>query len=408
MQILYIDHYAGSPNYGMEYRPYYLAREWVRSGHKVTIVGASYSHVRQKQPKCAKKNAYETIDDIQYIWCKTPVYKGNGFPRAKNIFSFVAGLYSLIPKLQELHPDIVIASSTHPLDIFPAAKLAKKVCAKLVFEVHDLWPLTPVEVGGMSSKHPFIMLLQWAENYAYKNADSVISLLPGAKRHMLNHGLKSNKFHVVPSGIDLAEWESNHDKLPTSTHQSTFNKLKAQGKFIVGYAGSHGKANALDQLVDAAKIIGNSPFHFVFVGDGPEKNRLISKVQTFLLKNVTFLPSVSKSTVPALLAEMDALYLGWLNRPIYRFGINPNKLFDYMMAGKPIIHSCSASNDLVAKARAGISVEAENPHAIAKAIRTLATMTTEQRDKLGQLGKEYVFRNHDYRLLAQKFLADCV
>ena len=137
---------------------------------------------------------------------------------------------------------------------------------------------------------------------------------------------------------------------------------------------------------------------------GAEKTNLAGQAKALNLRNVIFLPAVSKNVVPALLREMDALYIGWQNKPIYRFGVSPNKVFDYMMASKPVIHSVNASNDVVAESGCGITVPPENPEAIAEAIRQLAFMSENQREELGQRGRNYVLKHHDYRVLAQRFL----
>lgn len=164
MNIILINHYAGSNIHGMEFRPYYLAREWVKLGHSVTIVAASFSHLRQKNPDLSEMME-EVIDDIRYIWLPVNKYQGNGVMRFKNMLAFIYQLYKNMGKFIELKPDVVIASSTYPLDSYPAYKLAKKTGAKFVFELHDLWPLSPMELGGMSKWHPFIMLMQKAEDF---------------------------------------------------------------------------------------------------------------------------------------------------------------------------------------------------------------------------------------------------
>ncbi|HSP86699.1 MAG TPA: hypothetical protein VLN45_01085, partial [Ignavibacteriaceae bacterium] len=136
MNILLINHYAGSPGLGMEYRPYYMAREWQKAGHKLLIIAASNAHVRTHQFKLSKNYEKHIIEGIDYLIFKTPEYQGNGFSRVLNMFSFVKGLYQnskIISK--EFKPDVVIASSTYPLDIFPAKRIANISKAKLFFEV---------------------------------------------------------------------------------------------------------------------------------------------------------------------------------------------------------------------------------------------------------------------------------
>src|SRR6478736_1173117 len=194
----------------MEYRPYYLAREWVRAGHQVLILAASQSHVRTTQPQPGG----ETIDGIAYCWYETPAYEGNGLGRVRNIWSFCRQVWSDADALASAFaPDVVIASSTYPMDIWIARRVAEKAKAKLVYEVHDLWPLSPIELSGMSPRHPFALLCQRAENDAYRDADVVVSMLPKVQQHMSSHGLDLNKLHIVPNGISLDEWEGETEAL---------------------------------------------------------------------------------------------------------------------------------------------------------------------------------------------------
>ena len=135
MNILLVNHYAGSPRHGMEYRPYYLAREWVRAGHRVRIVAASFSHVRSRQPELPPggPSAFdETIDGIGYRWLRTPAYRGNGVGRVLNMLRFLTRLWRGSKDLaMAFRPDVVIASSTYPMDIWVARRLARKIAGVL-------------------------------------------------------------------------------------------------------------------------------------------------------------------------------------------------------------------------------------------------------------------------------------
>lgn len=407
MNILYINHYAGSIYHGMEYRPYYLAREWVKHGHNVTIVASNYSHIRQKNIELNADLDYleEMIDGIRYFWCKTPPYGENGIKRVINIFAFLRKVWNLKDNIIANHkPDLVIASSTYPFDTLLAKEIAKKHQAKFVYEVHDLWPLTPMEVGGMSRWHPFIMAMQWAENYGYKNADKVVSLLPKADKYMQEHGMDKDKFIYISNGVAVSDWLNATKKMPNE-HQNELSRLKhIENKFIIGYAGGMGEANALDFLLDAAKLIGDKSIHVVMIGDGPKKEHLQARIKTELIENITILPAINKLQIPDFLSACDALYIGWNKLPIYRFGICPNKLFDYMLAQKPIIHSVTAGNDLVDEARCGLSVAAEDINEISSAIQNMKNLKAENRERMAKNGHDYVLRNHDYRILATRFL----
>lgn len=149
MNILYIDHYAGSLEYGMEFRPYYLAREWEKLGYKVRIIAGNFSHLRTTQPTVKKDFQIDYVDNIEYQWIKTGTYQGNGVSRALTMFKFVGKLFVNARKIvQDFKPDVVITSSTYPLDSFAGYRIAKKAKAKYIHETHDIWPLTLVEIGA--------------------------------------------------------------------------------------------------------------------------------------------------------------------------------------------------------------------------------------------------------------------
>ncbi|MBA4538047.1 glycosyltransferase family 4 protein [Bacillus aquiflavi] len=404
MNILLINHYAGSNIHGMEYRPYHLAKEWVSLGHNVTIIAASHSHIRTKQPEVMDKWTEEFLDGIKYIWIKTPEYEGNGIKRILNMLSFIKELsFNIKHIVDQIEPSIVIASSTYPLDIYPASRIAKKANAQFIFEVHDLWPLSPMLLGNMSRFHPFIMTMQKAENDAYRKAHKVVSLLPKADQHMIEHGMASHKFTYLPNGIAVDQWLEANENIPPG-HQTIIDELKLEGKFLIGYAGTHGIANALEYLFDACEALKDDPVAFVLVGKGPDREKLIETAKQKKLNNIYFLPVINKKAIPDFLSKMDCLYIGWRKSPLYQFGVSPNKLLDYMMSGKPIIHGIEAGNDLVAEAQCGISIPPEDPEQIAFAVRKMMNTPEQTRKAMGSSGKNFVMSKHDYKVLAKDFL----
>lgn len=399
MNILLINHYAGSPEYGMEFRPYYMCKEWIKRGHQVLIIGGSYSHLRKQQP--SKES--ETIDGVNYRWVRLNTYKGNGLGRIASMGLFVTKLSACYKKyLDGFKPDIVIASSTYPLDIYPAHKIAKKYKAKLIYEVHDLWPLSPMELGGYSPSHPFIKIMQKAEDDCYRFVDGVVCMLPKAEEHMKERGLKDGKFFYVPNGIVLSDWDSPME-LPKE-HKVFLDGLRKSGKTIVGFAGAHGIANSLYSAIDAVSLLKENNIDFVLVGTGPEKENLQKYVENKQYDNIHFLSPVNKLAVPSLLREMDILYIGLQKQSLFRFGISPNKLFDYMMAGKPVVQAIEAGNNIVKEANCGLNAEPDNIREIKDAILEIANMSKEERVKLGENGREFVLKNHTYGVLAERFL----
>lgn len=408
MNIIYLNHYAGAPAYGMEFRPYYLAREWARLGHQVCMVAADFSHVRSRQPSRSAKVPWrwsEVIDGIDYQWYGTPSYNGNGLSRAFNIATFLAQVTLDASRLvDEYRPDVVIASSTYPMDIWVARRLARIADAKLVFEVHDLWPLSPIEIGGMSPSHPFIRVCQAAENVAYRDADLVVSMLPNIAAYAANKGLPKNRLAIVPNGISIDDWNDRHDSLLREDLQIAVNSANEAGHKIVAYTGSHGKPNALDTLLDAAHILKDEPFAFILVGDGHEHERLQSRVREEMLNNVQMFKPIPKAQIKTLLSSVDMAYLGAPRHSIYRFGVSPNKLIDYMMARVPILYAIEAGNDPVAEASCGLSVVAENPQALATAIRKIGVMPPATLKAMGNNGRQFALTHHAYDVLARTFI----
>jgi glycosyltransferase involved in cell wall biosynthesis len=255
----------------------------------------------------------------------------------------------------------------------------------------------------MSPRHPWALLCQKAENDAYRDADVVVSMLPKVAQHAQAHGLDLRKLHIVPNGITLDEWQG--DSAPLATELAAHIALqRAAGKTVVGYAGSHGLPNALDVLLDAAALLRDEPITFVLVGDGLEKARLAHRMYDEGLNNVAMFAPIPKAQIPSLLREIDIAYIGWQRVPIYRFGIAPNKLMDYMMGGCAVLHSVEAGNDPVAEAGCGITVAPESPAAVAQGLRALAATPKAERRAMGERGRAFVTAHHSYPVLAARFI----
>jgi glycosyltransferase involved in cell wall biosynthesis len=399
MNILLINHYSGSNKLGMQFRPYYLAREWIKLGHSVTIIGGTYAHARNLQTKAGE----EIYNGINYIWIKTRRYRGNSIGRVISIIQFVLKIWFSANKIAlKVKPYIVIASSIYPLDIYPANKIAKIAKAKLCFELHDLWPLSPLQLGGYSGHHPFIRIMQRAEDFYCKHSDIVVSILPLTREYLKGRGLDEKKFFYIPNGIALEELSETGD-LSFEMSQK-LNNLRTKYNFIIAYTGAHGTANALSVLIDVASRLSDDGIAVVLIGRGPEREGLKSYVREKKVNNVYFFDPVPKSEIPAILNQFDALYIGLQNKSLFQFGISPNKIFDYMMAAKPIIQAIDSGNNLVEEADCGVSAKAGNVEEIAKVILHLKSLTAEERERLGRNGRAFVLMNHTYSVLARKFL----
>lgn len=400
VRITIFNEYTGPEEHCALYRPIYLAREWIRVGHQVTIVCASFSHLYFNIPVVSAPITWKTEMGVRFCFLHTPRYTGNGLGRIRNMLLFSVRSRQIIPTLAErTKPHLVISSSVHGLDAYSAHSLARTAKAYYVREVRDLWPLTLTDLGGKPKLHPFVLVLQRAENFSYRNADAVITTLRHSLSHMRSHGLAPSKWHFIPQGTSEIP---QPDPLPES-HSEVLRRRRAEGRFLVGYAGGHGIANSLDTLVRAAAHLDRSRFGFMLLGHGPEKKRLQSLARQSGIV-MDFLETVSKAQVPSFLGRIDAAYLGWQKKPLYRFGISPNKLMDYMLAGKPVIHASDCSPDLVEEYGCGIRVPAESAPAVADSILALSNRTEDERQDMGERGRSQVLQKHNYLHLASQYL----
>ena len=412
MNILLINHYAGSPDMGMEFRPYYFAKEWIKMGHKVHIVAGDYSHLRRKNPEVDKDWQIQLLNGIYYHWVKTGEYQGNGVKRALSMERFVRKIIANGKSLVGItDPDVIICSSTYPLDTYAGQVLKKQGKKrgkepKLIHEVHDMWPSTLIEIGGMNKNHPFVVAMQTAENSAYKHSDKVISMLPYTKDYMMDHGMEEDKWLHIPLGINTGEGNKERDL--TEEHRVLLQDLKDKGRFVVGYFGGHAMSNALDTFLDVAKKVQTElpDVDFVLVGDGVEKPRLEERAKAEKLDNVYFLPPVHKEEIAPLARLMDCSYIGCHKSELYRFGLCLNKMADAMISETPLICSITSPDTWMDECKAGIKVESGDVDAIVEAIKTMKALPADERKAMGERGRAYVENNLDVKKLAEKIVEE--
>lgn len=405
MNILILNHYAGSPELGMEFRPYYLAREWIKLGHKVFIVAADFSHLRLKQPSVVYNLQYEKVDEINYFWLKTLKYTSANYKRLLNMLAFILKSVIYFKKISKIvNPQVVIASSTYTFDIYPAYFIARKSDAKLVIELRDLWPLSPMILGNYSKMNPFIWTMQRAANFSYRRCDCCISVLANAKDYLVQHGLKEEKFFYIPNGFSEDELRSTRKQIP-GEYAELLSRIKVKSKTIIGYTGGHAPSNALKSLMEASKYFANNDdITFVLIGDGSQKHELMESVRLNDQKNVYFLPTISKSLMPKLLMQFDILYAGGIKSILHSYGTSFNKITDYMLAKKPIIFAVDEPDSLIKKTGCGIQIPAENISELIKVIKFLSELPTVERNNMGEKGRKYALKELKYRSLAKKFI----
>lgn len=405
MNILLINHYAGSPAMGMEFRPYYFAREWVKKGHRVDIIAASYSHLRIENPRIKHDFEGKLIDGIHYHWIKTNKYAGNGVSRAVTMAQFVGKLWVNAGRIaKKLKPDIIITSSTYPIDTYAGQRIKRKSKkdVKLIHEVHDMWPISPMEIGGMSPHHPFIKIMQMGEDSFCRHSDYVVSLLPAAKDYFIEHGMKPGKFVYVPNGVVLEEWNSPEPLEEKIVHKLAENKEK--GKYNLCFFGSIHKTYNLDILIQAVIQRKDADVFVAFIGPGLDKQELMQMAKGYEDRFAFFDP-IPKKQIPSLFEYVDAVFVGAKSQKIFRFGICMNKLFDAMMGGKPIIYMVDAPNNFIEQYHCGIVVDGNDEKAINRALDKALQLSEDEKKEMGENGKSAVMKRFNYPNLADRFLS---
>ena len=395
-----INQYASTPAGGPGGRTHHIARNLANLGHTVCVVGARWHHYLTDDAMAKSAPRRESVDGYEFVRVNVPRYAhAHDKKRVLNWLLFAVCLKHATRDLPK--PDVVYYSSPSLIPARAVGRLARRHGATFGFEVRDIWPFTLTQIGGFSPNHPLIRYMQGIEDEGYAKADLVVTPLSDAHEHMASRGAIADRHLWLPNGFAAVDL-SNPEPLP----EALSNRIPtAPGRFLIGYVGTMGHANALETLVEAAGKVhaaGKVDFGLVFAGQGARQADLKARLSALgLAKICVFLGPVPKKQVASILAHCDAGFLGWHDSPLYQFGISPNKLVDYMYASLPILHAFSGAGDPVARHDLGITTPAGDVDALTASITTLATTPKADLAAMGDRGRIQV-RGLDYAVLAQK------
>lgn len=393
-----INQYIGTPLLGVDgHRHYYFAQKFKEKGLNVSLITSSFSHVPSKDFKLEKnydiyEEPYGNLGVIQ-----TPKYRSaRGIGRIWSMVVFMLKLF-FFPFDKLPKPDIVIVSSISLLPILNGFLLRKKYGCKLILEIRDIWPLTLIELGGFSKNNPLVMFLAYVEKIGYRHYNFITSLLPRTIDHVeAILGKRMNNFAHIPNGIFIEE-KKNGKPLNELTRN-----LIPKDKFIIGYAGSLGVANAMESIIKAFGSIEDKDIFLCIVGDGYLKSELIKLANNN--SNIIFFDPIPKSEIESLLKHFDVLYLSWQETSLYRFGVSANKIFDYMFAAKALLMSGEIAENIVSNADCGLTTPPNDIEAIKKAILELRCKSKPDLLSMGNRGKEYVLQHNTIDGLCDKYI----
>jgi glycosyltransferase involved in cell wall biosynthesis len=408
--VWYVFPYAGGPGIGRFTRPYDLACRWLGRGVTTTVFASQHHHLLYDP--LAALPAEMVKDGVRYRWLEGKPYAGNGLGRVRHMLGFARGLTAAMEGEAKRFgaPDAVIVSSPHPFPILSAARFARKHRVRLVFEVRDIWPLALKEMFGTPTWHPFYIALDLIERYAYRRADSVVSLLSAARDHMVARGLDPKKFRVIPNG---APDTPDGDVIIDEAFAAWLEKCRSEGRRIVGYAGSFGTPYAMISFIEIANRLSKAPdiagkLAFLFVGDGVEREPLEHGLKALAVQGVVppflFTGTVTREAAAELMKRCDAGLILSKDMPLFRHGIAMNKLVEYMRLGKPILAAYDAGGDPIAESGCGWCVPPENAERFVDSLKTFATMPQAELAALGARGRAYFDETYDYASIARKYL----
>jgi len=393
-QVWILNHYAQEPKGAGGTRHFHFAECLPEFGWEATIIAASVElNTGRQRLESGQKCRSDLVSGVPFLWVRTPPYRGNGSGRLRNMLAY-SGRVLLRRTTRDLpRPNLIIGSSVHPFAAAAGLALARRHRVPFVFEVRDLWPQTLVDMGQLAEGALLVRFLRKLEVFLYRRAERIVVLLPHAADYIVPLGISPAKIKWIPNGVDLSLFPAS--PLPARPPGEPFTLM---------YFGAHGHANGLETVIEAMKLVqeraGATEVRLRLVGDGGKKPALEKLARDYGLENVSFEPPVPKNRIAPLACEADAFLIAVKNLPgLYRFGISMNKLFDYLAAGRPIIMASNASNNPVAEAKAGLTVSAESPADLARAIMELVAMPHGERQRMGASGREFAARNHDFRQL---------
>lgn len=378
-------------------RHYELARYLAQRGDQVTVIASPVSYLtgqtQANKPSPAAQPDHEAGIQVIHAYTYAALHK-SFFHRLLSFFSFMAS--SFIKGLQVKDIDLVWGTSPPIFQGLTAWALARLKGVPFLFEVRDLWPAFAVGVGVL--RNPLLICLsECLERFLYRHADLVVVNSPGFLDHVRARGARS--VELVPNGADPRMFD------PYGAGLAFRQAHRLEDKYITLYAGAHGLSNDLGVLLQAAAVLQHRPdIAVVLLGDGKDKPALQQQAAALGLKNVCFLPPLPKSGMADALAAADACIAILKPIPLYAT-VYPNKVFDYMAAGRPVILAIDGViRQVVETAQAGIFVQPGDPAALAAALSWLADHPQEAR-AMGARGRQIVEAQFDRALLAQR-LAD--
>lgn len=337
-------------------RTFEHCKEWVKHGADVTIITCfpNFPQGKVYEGYKNKLKQVEYIEGIKVIRVWSYMTSNEGFiKRSLDYVSFaiMASMSGLFIKT-----DVIIATSPQFFTTWAGWFLSKVKRKPWIFELRDLWPESIATVGALAKNSRLYKILEKIELRLYKSADTVIPNTPAFKQNLIDRGIDESKIEVILNGANLDLYK------PQVKDPELVKFLKLENKFVYGYIGTHGMAHSLDFIIESLPRIKNENIHFLFIGDGAAKKKVVERSTELNLKNVTFLNPITKEQVPSYLSIIDAALVPLKNSDTFKTVI-PSKIFESAAMKKPILLGVNGqAREIMDEFGAGLHFEPENEH----------------------------------------------
>lgn len=402
MKIWILNHYATDMYFDKDGRHHAFAKYLIRLGHDVKIFCANTVHNSNTIINVENNLYVEKIgaDNVPYVFVKTRPYAGNGKDRILNMIDYYINIKPVLNryKSKENLPDIILASSVHPLTLIAGIKWAHKNKINCICEIRDLWPETFVEMGVIKKNNILTKLLYRGEKWIYKNADKLIFTMEGGIKYIedrkWNADINLLKVYYLNNGVDLEKFYKNKKEFYLED-----DDLNSNYKKIV-YTGSLRYANRLNDLIEVAKIFNDNKkdIKILIYGDGDYKEKLENECKGRELNNIIFKGKVDKKFIPYILSKGDINVVTGVNTGIGKYGVSWNKLFEYIASEKPIIANFDMGEyNIIENNGIGIAKRFDSPEDFSHGIMEL--LNKKNKIKNNNIKNKYDYKNLSIELL---------
>ncbi len=404
-----LNHYATNMYFDKAGRHHYFAKNMLEKGYKPTIFCATTNHFSSDEIDTnGKKFKVDQMDNIPYVFVSAIKYKGNKLRRVFNMLSFYFNLFFVTKDyvIANGKPDIILASSVHPLTLVAGIQIAKKLKVPCVCEIRDLWPESIFSFSTMSNRSIIANILYSIEKWSYKNADKLIFTMEGGKDYIVdkkwnfqNGGpVDLEKVYSINNGVDLKSYKAN-----INNFQIDDEDLKNDDIFKVVYAGSIRTANKIEVLAEVANQLKDTNIKFLIWGSGDKVKDIEDKIKEYKLSNIILKGRVDKKCIPFILSKADLNISIYQNADVFKYGVSQNKLFEYFSSGKPVIQSFKPNFSLIEKYNTGIEIENTNVEELTEAIMKIYKLEKIDYNKICD-NALLVAEEYDFKKLTNKLI----